>query len=180
MPGFTDPEELLTHVRDDDGEVLGPVKRREVHGNPALVHRSVHVLVLHPEGDGILLQKRSALKDMHPGQWDTSVGGHVTFGQSYQEAALREAEEELGLHLRPEDLEPLHLLRYRGPDESENTRTFLCAHAGPFTPEPSEIDAVRFWSRAEIEAALGTEAFTPNFELEYRTFIGGPRGARLR
>jgi len=180
MPGFNDPEEWLTRVSDDDSEVLGAVARHKVHGNPALVHRSVHVLVLHPDGTGLLLQKRSALKDMHPGQWDTSVGGHVGFGQSYEEAASREAEEELGLALAPSDLTPLHLLKYRGADESENTQTYLCVHGGPFVPEPSEIDALRFWTRAEIEAELGKGTFTPNFELEFATFIAGPHGSRLR
>ena len=179
-PGFSDPEELLTRVSDDDQEVLGPVARRAVHGNPALIHRSVHVLVLHPDGDGLLLQKRSALKDMHPGQWDTSVGGHVGYGQSYADAALRESEEELGLRLTLEDLTPLHVLRYRGPDESENTQAYLCVHAGPFVPEPEEIDALRFWTRAEITAELGTGTFTPNFELEFAAFTGGPQGSRLR
>jgi isopentenyldiphosphate isomerase len=180
MPLYTDPDELLTRVSDDDATVLGPVARRLVHGNPALIHRSVHILVVHPETGRLLLQKRSPEKDTHPGQWDTSVGGHVNFGQSYEEAAIRETEEELGLVVGLEALEKLYTTRFRYEDESENTATFLCLHAGPFVPNPEEITEIRFWTRAEIEAALGTGVFTPNFEQEYAAFIACPRGHLLR
>ncbi len=172
--------ELLTRVSDDDSVVLGPVERRLVHGNPSLIHRSAHVLVLHPDEGTLLLQKRSATKDTFPGRWDTSVGGHVTFGQSYLEAAVREAREELGVDLDPDSLEYLHLLRFRSADESENTATYLCLHPGPFTPDPGEISAVKFWTRGEIEGALGTGTFTPHFEQEFAAFLASPRAGLLR
>lgn len=180
MPAYTDPDELLTRVSDDDTVVLGPVARRLVHGNPDLIHRAAHVLVLHPGTGRLLLQKRSPDKDTHPGRWDTSVGGHVGFGQSYEEAALRETEEELGLRVGAVDLEKLYLSRYRHESESENTATFLCLHAGPFAFNPEEITEIKFWSRAEIEAALGTGVFTPNFEQEFACFLACPRGRLLQ
>jgi isopentenyldiphosphate isomerase len=179
MP-LPNPLELLTRVTDDDTTVLGPVERHLVHGNPDLVHRAAHVLVLHPDDGTLLLQKRSMLKDTEPGKWDTSVGGHVSFGQSYEEAALRETAEELGLHLGGRDIEFLYTSRYRGTDESENTVTYLCLHTGPFRPDGDEIDELRFWSRAEIAVALGSGVFTPNFEQEFGTFLASPRASLLR
>jgi isopentenyldiphosphate isomerase len=178
------PDEMLIQVTDDD-QVLGPIARSRVHGNPALIHRSVHVLVLGTDGR-MLLQKRSLRKDTQPGKWDTSVGGHVGFGQSYEEAARREAAEELGLDLPgPQgDMGPgtgltyLYPSRIRNAVESENIRTFLHVSAGPFRPEPGEIDELRFWTRTEIEAALGRGGFTPNFEEEFALFLGSPH-ARL-
>lgn len=169
-------DEMLTQVTDSD-EVIGPVSRRLVHGNPALIHRSVHVLVLGTDGR-LLLQKRSMSKDTQPGKWDTSVGGHVGFGQTYAEAARREAAEELGLEL--DDPVFLYPSRIRNAVESENIHTFLQVSAGPFRAEPGEIDELRFWSRSEIDAALGTGAFTPNFEEEYALFLASPYGGRLR
>lgn len=179
MP-LADPHELLTLVSDDDATVIGPVARHRVHGNPALIHRSVHVLVLHPVEGTLLLQKRSPGKDTSPGLWDISVGGHVTFGQSYEEAVVRETREELGLAVTRDDLEYLYLTRFRSDRESENTRSYLCRYAGPFTPDPDEITEVRFWTRAEIDAARGTGVFTRNFEEEYPVFLASPHGALLR
>src|SRR5690606_28965811 len=104
----SDPHELLTLVDDDDSTVIGPVARGLVHGNPALIHRSVHVLVIHPADGTLLLQKRSLTKDTNPGLWDISVGGHVTFAQSYEEAVVRETREELGVAVTLNDLEYLY------------------------------------------------------------------------
>lgn len=169
-------DEILTQVTDSD-EVIGPVARRLVHGNPGLIHRSVHVLVLGQDGR-LLLQKRSLSKDVQPGKWDTSVGGHVGFGQSYEEAARREAAEELGLELSfPVFLYPS---RIRNAVESENIHSFLEISAGPFRPEPGEIDELRFWSRVEIDAALGSGTFTSNFEEEYAQFLASPHGGLMR
>src|SRR6185436_14800778 len=136
-------DEMLTQVTDDDA-VLGPVPRRLCHGNPGIIHRSVHVLVVSPSGS-LLLQKRSMRKDTQPGKWDTSVGGHVGFGQSYEAAARREALEELGITLGrgpeagPGNLEFLYASRIRNAVESENIHTLLFISAGPFVAEPGEI-----------------------------------------
>ncbi|MCK5249813.1 MAG: NUDIX domain-containing protein, partial [Spirochaetaceae bacterium] len=64
---------------DDEDRVIGRAGRDEVHGNPALLHRVVHVLVFDGRGR-IFLQKRAEDKDVQPGRWDTSVGGHVDAG----------------------------------------------------------------------------------------------------
>lgn len=170
------PEEYLTQVTDADA-VIGPVARSRAHGDPSLIHRSVHVLVIGTDGK-LLLQKRSLRKDTQPGKWDTSVGGHVGFGQSYEEAARREALEELGLDLDGE-LTFLYPSRIRNAVESENIHTFLRVSAGPFRPEPGEIDELRFWTRSEIAAALGQGIFTPNFEEEFALFLASPHAGLL-
>jgi isopentenyldiphosphate isomerase len=125
----------------------------------------------------LLLQLRSQSKDTQPGKWDCSVGGHVGYGQSYEQAASRETLEELGVEL--DFQEPLYASRIRNAVESENIRTYLCLHSGPFRPNPEEIDALRFWTRAEIQAALGSGKFTPNFEEEFAAFTACPQGHRL-
>lgn len=147
-----------------------------MHGNPALVHRAVHILVLSPSGE-LLLQKRSARKDVQPGRWDTSVGGHVSWGQSYWEAGQREAQEELGIVV--EKAEFLYHSRIRNEIESENIATYLTFSQGPFLPEPGEIDELKFWRRSEIEANLGKGLFTSNFEEEFAAFCASPYGPRL-
>jgi len=178
-PSHSNSEEQLIHVSDDDQAIIGSIARGRVHGNPDLIHRAVHILVLNPEGL-LLLQKRSLHKDVQPGKWDTSVGGHVRFGQSYAEAALREAEEELGINLTFQDLQYLYFSKIRNEKESENIQTYLCHHAGPFIPEAKEIDELKFWSREEIQSHLGTDLFTSNFEEEFAAFIASPWQALLK
>src|SRR5512135_642118 len=89
-------EREMLEIVDSDGNVLGLAERSELHGNPALIHRVVHVLVFDTHGR-LLLQKRSLSKDVAPGKWDTSVGGHVNPGEDIESAALREMREELGM-----------------------------------------------------------------------------------
>ena len=151
-------------IVDDADRVIGTAWRHECHGNPALAHRTAHVVVR--SGDGrVLLQKRSAAKDIQPGRWDTAVGGHLHLGETYEQAASREMAEEIGLN---GSLPLTHLFdsRIRNAVESENVRVFGLTHDGPFVPQADEIDELRFWSVGEVERALGTGAFTPNLEVE--------------
>jgi isopentenyldiphosphate isomerase len=155
----------VLEVFDDIGQVVRLAPRSECHGSPDLPHRAVHVIVTDRSGR-ILLQKRSMAKDIQPGRWDTSVGGHVSPGEGYAEAALREGREELGVDLGV--LLPLHDYRWVSERETELVRTFGAVHEGPFSPDAGEVEEARFWTAGEIEARLGTGVFTPNFEEEYR------------
>ena len=153
-------------IVNDRGEVIGIAPRQCCHGNPALLHRTAHVVVMDADGR-ILLQKRAMDKDIQPGKWDTSVGGHLQLGEDFLQAARREATEEIGL---PADCELKHIfdLPIRNSIESENTRVFITVHGGPFHAQPEEIDELRFWTWPEIRDAMGKDLFTPNLERELK------------
>lgn len=88
-------ESEMLVVVDEDDQVVGQASREEIHAK-GLWHRSVHVLVINGEGQ-VLLQQRSMKKDLNPGRWTSSASGHVDADDaSYQVAARREFEEELG------------------------------------------------------------------------------------
>jgi len=78
-------EKEILEVVDTRGDVVGAAPRKCVHGNNALLHRVVHVLV-YDKNNRLLLQKRSLNKRVAPGRWDTSVGGHVDCGESIRRA----------------------------------------------------------------------------------------------
>ena len=164
--------EEVFDIVDEEDRPLRRALRSEVHGNPGLIHRVAHVLVFNGSGE-LYLQKRSRRKDVQPGKWDTSVGGHVDAGESYDAAARREMGEELGI--REGTLEFLYKYLHRNDYESEYVGTYRCLWDGPILPDPEEIDEGRFWSLEEIrrsDAAL----FTPNFldELErWKKSAGG-------
>ena len=163
-----DPVSEMFEVIDEEGSVIGLAPRRECHGNPSLIHRVVHVLVANGEGD-LLLQRRSHQKDIQPGKWDTSVGGHLHPGEDYERAGRREMAEELGILNGP--LMVLYDYRWRSPIESEQVRTYLCQWDGPFHPDEEEILEARFWSPEEICHHLGDGTFTPNFEEEFARYL---------
>jgi isopentenyl-diphosphate delta-isomerase type 1 len=154
-------------IVNERGEVIGKAPRSECHGNPALIHRAVHVLVFNKKGE-LLLQLRSKDKDIQPGKWDTSVGGHLGLGESYEQAAAREMAEELGIE--PPELEYLYDYPLRNEIESENIRSFLAVFDGPFKPQIEEIDEIKFWTLEEIDLSLGKGVFTPNFETEFSMY----------
>ena len=85
-------------VVDAGDDVIEQRPRTDVHLH-GLRHRAAHVLVFDSAGR-LLLQKRSATKDCcDPGLWDSPASGHVNAGESYASCAVRELEEEIGLHL---------------------------------------------------------------------------------
>jgi isopentenyldiphosphate isomerase len=149
---------------DEQADVIGRAQRSVCHGHPGLVHQAVHVLVFNQAGD-LFLQKRSASKDIQPGKWDTSVGGHVNVGEQPLAAARREMREELGIHEAP--LEYAYHYRWTSDRESERITSYATRHEGPFTLDPGEIDDGRFWSLAEIRQALPSGRFTPQFAQEF-------------
>jgi hypothetical protein len=73
--------------------------------------------------------------------------------------------EELGIVGAP--LTFLYASKIRNEVESENVATYLAHYDGAIAFSCEEIEAVRFWEPGEIEAALGSGLFTPNFEEEW-------------
>lgn len=152
-------------IVDEDNRIIGMASRAQVHGNPALIHRTAHIVIFNQAGN-ILLQKRSQNKDIQPGKWDTAVGGHLMPGESFEDAARRETGEELGIKTEKLPLIYLFDLKIRNDIESENVRVFGALHNGPFQPPPEEIDELKFWSKREIKQKRGSGCFTPNLEVE--------------
>ena len=150
--------ELFDVVNEDD-VVVGRARRDEVHGNPSLIHRVAHVLVFNSAGE-LFLQLRAADKDVQPNRWDTSVGGHVDAGETYERAARREMREELGI-VGP-SLEGLYRYRHENDYESEMVTTYRVVWDGPIETDPTEISEGRFWTLAAIDLA-DRALFTPNF-----------------
>ena len=116
----------------------------------------------------IVLQKRSEKKFIQPGKWDTSVGGHLEPGESYEKGAIREMKEDLGITGVP--IRFLYKYIMSNEIETEIVSTFLVRWNGPVEFDRDEIEEVRVFSAEEIEKNTGMGFFTPNFEEEYGYF----------
>jgi len=164
---FPSSNEIL-EIIDENGAVLGTAKRSELHGNPSLIHRVVHILVFDKKGR-LLLQKRSMNKDVAPGKWDTSVGGHVNPGEDILSAANREMKEELGVEKCA--LKFLYSYLFSNHTESELVSTFFCVYNGKFSFNKEEIEEIAFWDIKKIRSNLGKNVLSGHFEKEIRTFL---------
>ena len=161
-------EEFL-EVVNHKGEVINILPRTTIHGNPSLIHRVVHVLVFNSRGE-LLLQKRSMNKDVAPGRWDTSVGGHLNPGEDPLSGALREMKEELGIVVE----EPKFLYTYIHTNsyETELVYTYSCLCEGSLICfNPVEIDEIKFWSAEEINEHMGKRILSDNFEQEILNYV---------
>lgn len=103
-------DEVLDVV-DREDRVTGQARRGEVYA-AGLIHRCVFVLARDGQGR-VFVHRRTASKLVFPSHYDMFVGGVVGAGESYASAALREAEEELGVSGLAQP-EPLFKFLYEG------------------------------------------------------------------
>jgi isopentenyldiphosphate isomerase len=162
---YNDPEEWFPVV-DINGNVTGKALRRTCHdGKSMLLHPVVHLHLFNTKGE-LFLQKRAETKDIEPGKWDTSVGGHVSLDESIDAALLREVREELGLTISS----PGFLTRYIW--QSSRERELINSYSTISDENPiinkSEISEGMYWTIKEINKNFGKNIFTPNFEHEFK------------
>ncbi len=165
-------DELLYEV-DEHDQAIGPRARAELH-RLGLRHRAVHILVFNDRNE-LFLQKRSMAKDINPGLWDTSAAGHVDFGESYDECARRELEEELGL-VETAGLSFLFKLPASARTGWEFARVYRLEYSGVPRLNADEIDEGRWFPRDAVDAwvAGGAENLTASFRLIWQTYRNLP------
>lgn len=150
------PDELFDLV-DAQDNVIGQVRRGDAHRNPALLHRSVQIMVFDSAGR-LLLQRRSPHKDLFPGYYCASASGHVIAGDDYLATAQRELAEELGIAA---PLTSLGRALVRSEVETEMTALFLAHSDGPFHFDPIETAGGELLTWEEALAARATLPMTP-------------------
>ena len=130
-------DELLDLV-DFNDQIIGTKLRSEVYAQNLNNFRVVN-LFLSNDQNQLWIPRRTASKKLFPLSLDTSMGGHVSSGESYEEALKRELQEELGIEAK--EWIDLGLVYFR--TDNINTPaylflaqklTFIQAH-----PEASEI-----------------------------------------
>jgi 8-oxo-dGTP pyrophosphatase MutT (NUDIX family) len=178
------PSDELLDIVDEQDRVVGRATRGEAYAR-GLRHRCVFVQARDAAGR-IFVHRRTPTKLVFPSMYDMFVGGVVGAGESYDDAALREAEEELGVTGLPRPV-PLFTFLY-GQDAADGDPTGGrgTAQAGPAAggtwwsyvyevpctvpvhPQAEEVDWHGFWSPEEVERRLDDLPWVPDGLAAYR------------
>lgn len=170
----------LIDIFDENDNLVGQAMKSEAWAK-GLWHRGARVLIYNKKGE-IFTQLWSVAKELHPGKWDVGVAGHVGAGESYVDAALREAAEEAGINLRPDDLEFLMADTFEnnldGMMEKVSTYTYFARFDGgesEITIQEEEVQSFRFMEPDELERERKEfpEKFMPHSEEYWSELISG-------
>ncbi|MFB6980624.1 NUDIX domain-containing protein [Streptomyces scopuliridis] len=144
----------ILDIVDENDRVVGRAPRGEVYAR-GLRHRAVFVLARDAE-DRIFVHRRTPVKLIFPSLYDMFVGGVVGAGESYDEAALREAEEELGVSGLPRPV-PLFTFLYESTEGTGSwwSRVYEVRCTLPVRPQVEEVAWHDFLPEEELERRLG-------------------------
>ncbi len=143
-------------VYDAHRSLVGRLHQRGREMEPGDFHLVVQVWICNNHGE-YLIQKRSMEKELAPGLWATTAGS-ATAGEDSLTTCLRETEEEIGLALDPDLLEPV--LSYTRTDSHVDVWWVrMEADLSRLALQEEEVDAVRWATPAEIRTMADAGEF---------------------
>lgn len=128
-----------------------------------MLHRAVAVLVIRSTGE-FVLQQRSRHDLWQPGLWTLSCTGHVKKGETYDAAAVRELEEEVGVKanlaiFKKFLLPPIHSA---GFTEREWVAFYVARTDLPCRIDTTELEGVKEVDGPQLRLMLDDDSMTPD------------------
>ncbi|KUO14907.1 NUDIX hydrolase [Streptomyces dysideae] len=152
-------DEILDIV-DENDQVIGQSPRGRAYAE-GLCHRCVFIQARDAEGH-VFVHRRTPTKLVFPSLYDMFVGGVVGAGESYDDAALREASEELGVTGLPR---PEFLFKFLYDDGAGQTwwsAVYEVRCELPVNPQVEEVAWHDFLPEGEVERRLAQWAWVPD------------------
>ncbi|MFF3712632.1 NUDIX domain-containing protein [Streptomyces phaeochromogenes] len=152
-------DEILDVV-DANDEVLGQARRGDVYAQ-GMRHRCTFIQVKDAQGR-LFIHRRTPTKLVFPSLYDMFVGGVVGAGETYDEAALREAEEELGVSGLPRPTFLFKFLYDDGAGKSWWSAVYEVLCELPVKPQVEEVAWHGFLPEAEVRRRLTEWEWVPD------------------
>ncbi len=128
----------FVEIYSSTGKKTGKKELLSIAHQKGYPHATVHLWLFTNSGN-LVIQKRSINKKINPNIWDIiSVAGHVKFGESIEEAVIREANEELNLKLLKDNLKIHDVYYYE--KEYKNLKDAEFHHSFTYKVSSTEID----------------------------------------
>ncbi len=158
--GQADPREEILTIVDEHDEIVGEAPRGEAYAR-GLRHRCVFIEVRDAQGR-LFVHRRTPTKLVFPSRYDMFVGGVVGAGESYDDAALREAQEELGVQGLPRPTPLFKFLYDDGAGHSWWSFLYEVRCELPVDPQVEEVAWHGFVTDDELERRLGEWEWVPD------------------
>lgn len=144
---------ILVDVFDNP---IGTADKRRAHTVP-LLHRAFSVFLINDRGE-LLLQKRASGKYHSGGLWANACCSHPRIGEETIPSAEARLMEELGVTCPLREIGCfVYLHRFHDAlYEYEYDHVLIGRHCGPFTPNPEEIEELRWVTPAQLTEELRT------------------------
>ncbi len=145
-------------VVDEHNHVQGVLPRTEMR-QEKLCHRATYVFVFNSKGE-LYVQERTLSKDIYPGLYEPATGGVVAEGEEYDEAAVRELEEELGIYGVP--LTAHFHFYFHNDDCKVWGRVYTCQYDGVLSLQEEEVASVVMEKPEDILSNHYHRQYTPD------------------
>lgn len=164
------------------GQFTGKVGLKSEAHRLGLYHASVHCWLYTPDRK-VIVQQRASDKDSFPNLWDISVAGHIGQGESPEETAVREIQEEIGYDVQASDLKKKSVLQASkepkpGFYDNEFHHIFLVRFQGKIKDlhlQKEEVQDIKCISIAqftnEIQDSIMAKNYVPHGENYYKFIL---------
>ena len=169
-------------ILTSDGKFTGKTTLKSHAHRMGLFHATVHIWFYTSVGN-ILVQQRGRNKATYPLLWDVSVAGHIGAREAIKIAAIREVEEEIGLHITENNLKKIGVFKsvQKHRDDlvdCEFHHVFLCVlkvSLHQLKKQASEVEALKLISllqfTEEIKLLKEHKNFVPHATEYYKSVI---------
>ena len=172
------PAELVGVCTKVSSSVVRTASRADVRALN-LPHRCSYCLVLDSEEHHVLVQKRVAWKETYPSHWDPCPGGVLGPAETFEENAVRELDEEMGIvigsPLSPQ-LEGLFDFWFEDDRVRNWGRLFKVHFGGELTDlrlQAEEVETAEWMDRVELARLLDVGPVSPDSAVAARRWLSG-------